>query len=316
MQLLRILADGRFHSGEQLGAQLGISRSAIGKRLQQLEQTLGLELHAVRGKGYRLREPLSLLDSGLIAAEFPHLHLHLEDAVDSTNSLAMRLCREHPQQSQLVLAEMQTAGRGRRGRAWASPYGLNLYLSRTLPINAPLQQLQAPSLVVGLAVVRTLRSLGITDCGLKWPNDILVNGHKVAGILLELTGDPADSCHVIIGVGLNVNMQQHDGIDQAWTSLRQQLGRRLERNELLVALLRHLEDMLQLHRLQGFPAFHAEWEASHLWQGRLVTLSGVGTSVHGRVMGVTTDGSLRLDVNGQEQIFSGGELSLRLQHDS
>ena len=314
MQLLRILADGRFHSGEELGSLLGISRSAVAKRLKHLEESQGIELFAVRGKGYCLDGGLSLLDAGRLGAALPQCRVRVEECIDSTNSLAMRLCREAAG-ADLVLAESQTAGRGRRGRQWISPFAQNLYCSRVLRIEQAQTQLEAPSLVVGLAVARALHRLGLEGAALKWPNDILVEGRKIGGILLELTGDPADVCHVIIGIGLNVNMLQGD-IDQAWTSLRSESGRMFDRNDLCIALIQELDDLLLQHRQQGFAALRAEWERHHAWQGRPVRLTGGPEVVEGEVLGVADDGSLRLRVAGREQSFTGGELSLRLQHDS
>lgn len=314
MRLLRILADGRFHSGEALGAELGISRSAVAKRLQQLEESQGIKLFAVRGKGYCLDGGLSLLDPQRLQAQLPGVRLLVEDTLASTNSTAMQCCR-NPDPPCAVLTECQTAGRGRRGRQWVSPYAQNLYVSRILRVDQPTTQLEAPSLVVGLAVIHALRQQGIADCALKWPNDILVGGRKIGGILLELTGDPADSCHVVIGIGINVNMQQAV-IDQAWTSMREQLGKVVDRTVLAVDLLRCLDQLLLRHREAGFAPLRAEWEAAHAWQGREVCLSGGREPVYGRVLGVSADGALRLQVAGEEQVFTGGELSLRLHDDS
>lgn len=315
MQLLRLLADGRFHSGEELGERLGISRSAVWKQLQQLQADSEVCLHRVRGKGYRLEQPLSLLSAEAIKSRLPDLRLWVEDRVDSTNALALRYltCHEPPF---VVMAEAQTAGRGRRGRHWVSPYGENLYFSQVIRIERSATQLQALSLVVGVAVLRTLRQLGVVGVGLKWPNDLQVEGKKIAGILLELSGDPADVCQVVIGIGINANMRAGSGIDQDWTSMHLETGWQVERNDLAVALAVELEQVLRVHREQGFAAFHEEWEASHVWQGREVRLISGVHEIAGTVLGVTTDGGLRLAVEGSEQVYSGGELSLRLQHDS
>ncbi|SFQ17060.1 BirA family transcriptional regulator, biotin operon repressor / biotin-[acetyl-CoA-carboxylase] ligase [Geopseudomonas sagittaria] len=315
MQLLRLLADGRFHSGEELGQRLGISRSAVWKQLQQLQIDSEVRLHRVRGKGYRLEQPLSLLSAEAIRARLPGRRVWVEDRVDSTNALALRYltCHEPPF---VVLAEAQTAGRGRRGRHWVSPYGENLYFSQVIRIERSATQLQALSLVVGVAVLRTLRQLGVAGVGLKWPNDLLVEGKKIAGILLELSGDPADVCQVVIGVGINANMRAGSGIDQDWTSVCLETGRQVERSELAAALAVELEQVLRVHCEQGFAAFHGEWEASHAWQGREVRLISGVHEIGGTVLGVTIDGGLRLAGEGGEQVYSGGELSLRLQHDS
>lgn len=315
MQLLRLLADGRFHSGEELGALLGISRSAVWKQLQLLHEMTGLALFKVRGKGYRLEHPISLLSTDALFNRLPNLQLHIEERVDSTNAMAMRLlAKQEP--PLLVLAEAQTAGRGRRGRQWCSPYGANLYFSLAIGVDRSATQLQALSLVAGVAVLRVLRRAGVPNIGLKWPNDLLAGGKKIAGILLELSGDPADICNVVIGVGINANMLSGSDIDQAWTSILLETKHQVDRTELAIALAEEFRCVLALHRDEGFSAFHEEWEANHLWQGREVRLISGVHEVAGIALGVTGDGALRLQVDDEEQIFSGGELSLRLQHDS
>ncbi|MNE43262.1 Bifunctional ligase/repressor BirA [compost metagenome] len=153
--------------------------------------------------------------------------------------------------------------------------------------------------------------------GLKWPNDVLVDGRKIAGVLLELSGDPADVCHLVIGVGVNVNMLVDKvGIDQPWTSMRAELGAVVDRNEFVCELNRQLSRYLAMHQAQGFPAMRDEWQGSHLWQGRNVTLATGGRPVNGVVLGVDEAGAILLRVAGVEQSFSGGELSLRLSDDS
>lgn len=315
MQLLRLLADGQFHSGEELGAILGVSRAAIWKQLEQLQAEMGVRLHKVRGKGYRLEQPLSLLSQDLLARRMPGLGICVVEQVDSTNAMALRLLNEAPP-PYLVLAEAQTAGRGRRGRQWVSPYGENLYFSLVIRIERATTQLQALSLVVGLAVLRTLQKMGLDGVGLKWPNDLLVGTKKIAGILLELNGDPADVCHVVIGVGINANMLVAEGVTQEWTSMRLEAGQLVDRNELASALFGELQEHLAIHREQGFAAFHRDWEQSHAWQDCAVRLTSGVQEVVGVVRGVTADGALRLEVAGDEQVYSGGELSLRLRDDS
>jgi BirA family biotin operon repressor/biotin-[acetyl-CoA-carboxylase] ligase len=315
LQLLRLLADGQFHSGEELGAVLGVSRAAIWKQLEQLREEKGVRLHKVRGKGYRLEQALSLLSAERLSSRLMGLKICIAEQVDSTNALALRQLQDMAP-PYLVLAEAQSAGRGRRGRQWVSPYGENLYFTQVVRIERAATQLQALSLVVGLAVLHTLRQLGVSGAGLKWPNDVLVGTKKIAGILLELTGDPADVCHVVIGIGINANMLAADGVDQPWTSIRLETGLVVDRNELVIALAEQLQRHLAAHREGGFAMFQQEWESNHLWQGCEVRLISGVHEVLGSVRGVTVDGALRLLVGGREEVFSGGELSLRLRHDS
>ncbi|MBF8748935.1 MULTISPECIES: bifunctional biotin--[acetyl-CoA-carboxylase] ligase/biotin operon repressor BirA [Pseudomonas] len=318
LKLLNLLKDGRFHSGEALGAALGVSRSAVWKQLQHLESELNLTIHKVRGRGYQLAAPLVLLDEQAIAgfAEGECWPVFIHETIDSTNAEGLRLAAVGQSAPFVVLAERQSAGRGRRGRHWVSPFAENLYYSLVLRIDGGMRQLEGLSLVVGLAVMRTLQAFGLEKVGLKWPNDVLVDGKKITGILLELVGDPADVCHVVLGIGINVNMQVNDLVDQQWTSMRRELGQLVDRNRLVAVLGEQLQREMARHRRYGFAAFQEEWEASHLWQGRKVSLIAGTTTIDGIALGVDGQGAIRLDVDGVEKSFSGGELSLRLRDDS
>lgn len=317
LKLLALLQDGRFHSGEALGATLGVSRAAVWKQLQELEAEAGLVVHGVRGRGYRLVSPLILLEREQLSDNPGGWQPWVFDSIDSTNAEAFRLMESgRGRLPFFVVAERQTAGRGRRGRQWVSPFAENLYYSLLLRIEGGAAQLDGLSLVVGLAVRAALFELGVTSVGLKWPNDLLVSGQKIAGILLEMSGDPADVCHVVIGIGVNVNMQNAVEVGQPWTSMRNELGRLVDRNALINSLNAQLHRFLAKHQQLGFSSVRNEWEAAHLWQGREVTLVSGATEIHGQVLGVDARGALRLLVGGVERQFSGGELSLRLRDDS
>ena len=314
LTLLKLLKDGRFHSGQALGAALGVSRSAVWKQLQHLESDLNLSIHKVRGRGYQLAAPLELLELDQLAASpWP---VAISHSLDSTNAEALRAVDRGVTAPFVILAERQTAGRGRRGRKWVSPFAENIYYSLVLRMDGGMRQLEGLSLVVGLAVLSALRAVGVSDAGLKWPNDVLVSNKKIAGILLELVGDPADVCHVVLGIGINVNMRVASEVDQAWTSVFLESGVATNRNELVSKLSDSLRMYLKRHELSGFSAIQSEWEQNHLWQGREVSLIAGVHQVNGTVMGIDRQGALRMSVNGEEKVFSGGELSLRLRHDS
>ncbi|MFP3497230.1 bifunctional biotin--[acetyl-CoA-carboxylase] ligase/biotin operon repressor BirA [Pseudomonas sp. SIMBA_059] len=318
LTLLELLKDGRFHSGEALGAALGVSRSAVWKQLQHLEAELNLPIHKVRGRGYQLASPLAFLNAEEIAANSGSTvwPVYISDSVDSTNAEALRLVDAGSAAPFLVLAEQQTAGRGRRGRKWVSPYAQNLYYSLVLRIEGGLRQLEGLSLVVGLAVMQALREAGVQRAALKWPNDVLVEDKKIAGILLELVGDPADICHVVLGIGINVNMQKAADVDQQWTSVQLEAGSSVDRNHLVARLGLQLQGYLDRHKSLGFSALQEEWEQNHLWQGRAVSLIAGVNQIDGVVLGIDRQGALRLSVDGVEKTYSGGELSLRLRDDS
>ncbi|ARU87032.1 bifunctional biotin--[acetyl-CoA-carboxylase] ligase/biotin operon repressor BirA [Pseudomonas sp. M30-35] len=318
--LLRLLQDGRFHSGEALGEALGISRSAVWKQLQVLEAEFGLSIHKVRGRGYQLQNPLILLDQQRLSASHAAQGwpVTVLQSVDSTNAEVLRLLAAGESAPFVLLAEQQTAGRGRRGRTWVSPFAENMYYSLIIRIDGGMRQVEGLSLVVGLALLKAIEQLGISNAGLKWPNDVLVEGQKIAGILLEMSGDPGDVCHVVIGVGVNVNMKMvgADVITQAWTSLSNVLGRSVDRNQLVEFFSVHLQRYIDVHMRNGFAALQTEWQDNHLWQGRMATLTAGQTPIKGEILGVDATGAIRLRVDGEERSFSGGELSLRLSDDS
>lgn len=316
LTLLNLLKDGRFHSGQDLGLALGISRSAVWKQLQHLEAELGLSIHKVRGRGYQLAAPLMLLDPLKIEDVGPKWPVTVFDSIDSTNAQALRAVGQGQAAPFVVVAERQVSGRGRRGRKWVSPFAENLYYSLVLRIDGGMRQLEGLSLVVGLAVMQALRKSGVAGAGLKWPNDVLVGSKKIAGILLELVGDPADVCHVVLGIGINVNMQIAEEVDQKWTSIRLESGKSCDRNVLVAELNEQLHAYMQRHQMGGFSVLQAEWEENHLWQGRSVALIAGANQIDGDVLGIDSQGALRLKVGGVEKVFSGGELSLRLRDDS
>lgn len=314
LTLLKLLKDGRFHSGQALGAALGISRSAVWKQLQHMESDLNLSIHKVRGRGYQLAAPLELLESDQLDASPWPVSIH--HSLDSTNAEALRAIERGAMAPFAVMAERQTAGRGRRGRKWVSPFAENIYYSLVLRMDGGMRQLEGLSLVVGLAVLNALKSVGVSEAGLKWPNDVLVGNKKIAGILLELVGDPADVCHVVLGIGINVNMKVASEVDQAWTSLFLESGVAINRNILVSRLNESLLVYLRRHESLGFSDLQSEWELNHLWQGCEVSLIAGVHQVNGTVMGIDQQGALRMSVGGEEKVFSGGELSLRLRHDS
>jgi biotin operon repressor BirA-like protein len=189
--LIRTLADGRFHSGEELGRLLGVSRAAVWKRLQQIRDAFGIEVDAVKGRGYRFREPLDLLDETDIrhhlaesGVESPG-QLYLHASIDSTNSWLMAKGAAGEPSGAVCLAEQQLSGRGRRGRHWVSPYGRNIYLSLLWRFDMTPMQVAGLSLAAAVGVLRTLQAFDCQDAGLKWPNDILWQERKLAGLLLD-----------------------------------------------------------------------------------------------------------------------------------
>ncbi|HCH23132.1 MAG TPA: bifunctional biotin--[acetyl-CoA-carboxylase] synthetase/biotin operon repressor, partial [Oceanospirillaceae bacterium] len=307
-QLLHLLADGHFHSGTELGERLQMSRAAVWKQLQGIEQ-LGLRVHRVRGKGYRLPEGLDLLDVEAIVRHKPSLAkvftLELLMSTPSTNRLLMQRQNDVGIHGQAVFAEVQTAGRGRLGRQWQSPFAEQLALSVGWEFAGGVAALEGLSLVVGLAVVDALTALGIKGAGLKWPNDVLLHGKKLAGVLLELSGDATGPCQVVIGIGLNVHLKDCNLIDQPWTSLRQ-AGYQVQRNELAAALLDALAQWLPHFAAEGFASLQQDWVAHHVYQDKEVHLLGLREAQNGICRGVDAGGALLLEIAGEIKSFNGG----------
>ncbi|NLY59387.1 MAG: biotin--[acetyl-CoA-carboxylase] ligase [Gammaproteobacteria bacterium] len=321
--LLKMMSDGQFHSGEELGRELGVSRAAVWKALKRLEEA-GYPLQSVRGRGYRVPLGAGLLDLQAVQSVLPAplaagIDWQLLDSVDSTNAQLMRqLSNVGDGRVRVCLAEQQTSGKGRRGRNWVSPYGQNVYLSVAVPFSDGAQRLEGLSLLVGLVLVETLENCGFRGCGVKWPNDILLNGRKLAGILVEIAGDLTSDCVAVIGVGINVLMKQPESaIEQAWTSLL--LSRQdapLDRNRLVGEFLRRLLAAIDEFRLQGFAPFVDAWQQRDVWRGLPVRVQAGSSSWNGLAMGVDERGALRLETAEGEMLLHGGEVSLRLNDDS
>lgn len=318
--LVRLLADGRFHSGEALAAALGVSRAAVWKHVRELGVDLGLDIAAVRGRGYRLLAPIDLLDRGRIAAALAPetaaalAQLLVLDTVASTNG---HLMGQRPPRSGLgiaCVAEQQTAGRGRRGRPWVSPFAANVYLSLLWQFELPATALAGLSLAVGVAVADTLRGLGVAEVTLKWPNDVLWRGRKLGGILVELSGEAEGPTRAVVGVGVNHRMPAADGarIDQDWTDLASASPDALPSRCVLVAgLLDRLVGTLREFGADGLTPFLAGWDDLDGLRGREVVVRIGDRSVVGTELGVAPSGALRLLTAEGERQFLAGEVSLR-----
>jgi len=321
--ILNLLADGEFHSGAELGEVLGVSRTAVWKHLQKLEP-LGLPLTSVKGKGYCIEGGLELLEANRItdamnsAARGLIGELDIQSVTDSTNEQALAKGRS----GYICLAEQQTAGKGRRGRQWVSPFGKNIYLSATWGFEGGVAALEGLSLAVGVAIVTALERCGLGGVQLKWPNDVLWQQRKLAGILLEMSGDVDGYCQVVVGIGLNVSMPAQAGgaIDQAWVDVesiaREQGHAPVSRNQLVSMMLSELLPMLQNFQQQGFAAYRERWESLDAYRDRPVVLSTASNRVSGLALGVSETGALRVSVEGREQLFNGGEVSLRREGSS
>jgi BirA family transcriptional regulator, biotin operon repressor / biotin---[acetyl-CoA-carboxylase] ligase len=323
--LIAALADGRFHTGDALGVRFGVSKAAIWKAIKKLDE-FGLDVHSVRGKGYRLSEALTLLDHAAILAHIAPSrraqlsYLEILHTIDSTNSHAMRRVQAgaldlSAGKSWVCLAESQSAGKGRRGREWVSPFGHNLYLSLVREHNSGAVPLDGLSLVVGIALVSALQDQGYCGLQLKWPNDVLLDGRKLAGILLEVTGDITGLCHVVVGLGLNLHSDRDamQSVTQAWAALDQAGFAPAKRNQLAGAVLNKLLTALAMFEHAGFEPFQAKWQEYDCAQNHLLQIHTANGVVEGLGRGVNQQGALLVETSAGVQTFYGGEVSLRLQ---
>lgn len=315
------LADGQFHSGEELARTLGVSRSAVWKAAHTLRE-LGATLHAVPNRGYRLCPGSEALDARRIREQLPSpmrdrvRSVETVWTVDSTNSVL--LARPNPPfgTCDVLLAEYQSAGRGRRGRAWLAPPGGAICLSLSWSFREVPQDLGALGLAVGVCVLRALRGAGLEAGRLKWPNDILVGGRKLGGILIELRAESTGPACVIIGVGLNVALGEpllaeieRTGI--AATDLIASGVTRPSRNALAAALIGQVGEGLQRFEGEAMRPFIEEWRASDALRGSQIEVRTPSGRVSGWAKGIDLHGALVVETPQGIQRFISGEVTVR-----
>ena len=320
-ELLQRLADGPV-GGDTLAREAGLTRAAVWKRIDGLRDA-GIAIVAAPGRGYRLEQPLDLLDADAIRSALPMnpqgglADLEIAWSLDSTNSELLR--RDAPPRGcTVLLAERQTGGRGRRGRAWASPLAAHVYLSLARRFEGGLARLGGLSLVAGVAACEALRDLGFADVGLKWPNDLVVvddNGlRKLGGLLVEGGGEVAGAARAVIGIGLNVRMppQGGDAIDQPWAELAGLSKQPPARNAVVAALLAHLLPALDDFDAHGLAPFLPRYAALDALAGREITVHAAATTWTATSLGIADDGALRVrDAAGAEHLVHAGDVSVR-----
>ena len=332
-ETLKILSDGDFHSGDEIGASLGISRAGVWKHVQKFDD-MGVECHSVKGKGYKIPGGLDLLDKEKIIAAMNLVHkplltqgslIEVHCSVDSTNNIAMQFAKNYVASGFTCIAEQQTSGRGRRGREWVSPFARNLYMSTVWHFDQGVGALEGLSLASGVAVARALQRAGVPGVQVKWPNDILGTSNqadkassaeykKLAGILLEIAGNAADQCQVVIGVGINLAMPEKAGetIEQPWTDVTSMLGQKVNRNQITGFVLGEMLNMLTDFHQRGFQPFWQEWLSLDAYQNCPVELKMAENIISGVSRGINEKGALLLETDEGVQHFSGGEISLRI----
>lgn len=321
--VLRLLADGKFHSGQTIAQHLNISRATVWNTIKQAE-TLGINIFSVRGRGYKLAQAVTLLDEQAIFQSMGNighlgyaaslLNLEIHDHLESTNTYLMKKLSSGVAHATCVAANLQTNGRGRRGRSWQAGLGASLTFSLLWRFQCGASALSGLSLAVGVALVRALHSFGITQVQLKWPNDVLIGREKLAGILIELQGDMEGPSAAVIGIGINLNLPESikQQIDQPTTDLTSVSPQAINPNELLGVLLKNLAEVLSDFEQYGFAQLRDEWTKHHAYHLQSIKmLHPDGRETVGTVIDVAEDGILLVRTAQGDQRFLSGEISLR-----
>lgn len=313
VKLVSLLSDGKYHDGTTIGDKLQMTRSAVWKLIKKLEN-YQIKLDSIKGKGYALLEPLVLLDVKQIKKKCTHskVDISIFESIDSTNAYLKTIVDKD--KITVCLAEQQTHGRGRFNREWYSPFAKNIYLSCLYPFQKDVSELAGLSLVMSLAIIKTLKESGIHEkLYVKWPNDIVYDAKKISGSLIEIQAETHGACHAIIGVGVNTNMLEEsvDAISQAWTSMQQVLKTYVNRNSVCVNLLNNLLDYLQCFAVKGLAPFINEWQHADCLMDKLIAVTNVHETIEGKVMGINEQGHLLLQLkNGKLRAFSSGDTSI------
>ena len=314
---LRHLADGRFHSGEAVAKRLGRSRASLSEALKCVPE-LGVDIFSVPGRGYRLAQPLEFIDAAeleaRLAAAGSRIRVEVADEIDSTSSRLMARAMTGAPAGTCLAAEWQSAGRGRRGRSWVSQLGGSLTFSLLWRFERGAGHLGGLSLAVGVAVARALESCGAARVQVKWPNDLVVDFRKLAGILVEMSGDLQGPSVAVIGIGVNYRLGERvlDRIDQAVVDVASCAAPVPRRTELLASLLAQLEIALVEFERGGFASFREPWRALHAYQGRAVRVMPAGEPpFDAEVRDVAPDGALVVASQGRTVALSSAEISLR-----
>jgi BirA family biotin operon repressor/biotin-[acetyl-CoA-carboxylase] ligase len=309
-QLVEALANGQFHSGAKLAEQFDLSRTAIANNIAAL-QALGLDVYSVKGKGYALAKPLTLLSEHVISeylAPSVQPQLTLLPVIHSTNTYVKDNIEQMPQGA-VVVAEAQTAGRGRRGRQWVSPFAASLYLSICWRFQGGYQQIGGLSLFVGDCVLKALQSLKVDGLGVKWPNDIYRHGRKLGGILVEVEGQIGSEVSCIIGIGINVDLPDLESqIDQPFNDLS---DLNIDRNHLCAALVNTLHQQMPDFEENGLANIVDSWNQYDVFAKREVAIISQDNTLRGMNLGINVQGALQLQTATGVRDIHGGEVSLR-----
>lgn len=316
--VLTLLSDEKHYSGEIIAKKLKMTRAGVWKIIQYAN-TIGIEINGITRKGYQITHPISFLSPDKIKEHLSEDQkknikiIEVFDEIDSTNSYLLQRIYEFSKIPRICLAEQQTEGRGRRGRTWHSPFGQNIYLSLLWKFSASRSDFQGLSLVVAIAIAEVLKKLNLPKpVQLKWPNDIFIGGKKCAGILIETRGEMHDGVQVVIGVGINVNMERSttQEISQNWTSLFHELHHTLDRNILTANIINKIIEYVDLFDKKGFASFQPRFEKYDMTVSRDIQVNYDNKIIKGKARGIDQQGRLILMTNEGRMLISIGDVSV------
>lgn len=310
--ILKKLKHTEFTDGTTIGNALGITRAAVWKAIQKLQNEYQVAIESHRTYGYKLQSPLIMLDQAKILAAIDANNVMVEclTSVDSTNTYLQNSTLKSDYH--ICMAEEQVKGKGRFDRVWRSPFAENLYYSLKVSLQKELSELSGLSLAVAVSVAKTLaHKYPALDIKIKWPNDIYINAKKLSGILIEVKAESNAQSQIVIGIGVNINMQHNEDITQDWTSLANELNDYVDRNELAISISNELIATLQRFESNDFSVFIADYAKYDYLKGKIIGLNILNKEViTGVANGVNALGQLKLKVGDSERVFASGEASV------
>ena len=312
LELFRHASDN-YLSGEEICRDLGITRTAVWKQIRQLRD-LGYEIEAIPSKGYRLQTTPDTLIPSEVSAGLDTVvvgrNIVFLPETDSTNTRARQLAEEGAEDGTVVIADLQSQGKGRMGRFWVSPSGVNLYLSIILRPKIELRHATQMTFLTAVAVAEAIEDAGDFSPNLKWPNDVLLHDRKIAGLLNELNAETEQIHFMVLGIGVNLNMKQEQfpsDLRTPATSLLVEGGKKVSRLEFTRLLLKKIDSLYSLYQEEGFAPILARWEQRCQMLGRKVEVDYQHSRVTGTVKGLDEAGALLLSRSdgGEERVLAG-----------
>ncbi|HLB55982.1 MAG TPA: biotin--[acetyl-CoA-carboxylase] ligase [Coxiellaceae bacterium] len=317
--VLTLLSDGKRYSGEIIAKKLKMTRAGVWKIIQYAN-TVGIKINGITRIGYQITHPISFLSPVKIKEHLSKDQkknikiIEVFDEIDSTNSYLLQRIYEFSKIPRICLAEQQTDGRGRRGRIWHSPFAQNIYLSLLWKFSLARSDLNGLSLVIAIAIAEVLEKLKMPKkIKIKWPNDIFIDEKKCAGILIETRGEMHDGAQVVIGIGINVNMQAstEKEISQKWTSLSRELNHAIDRNELAAHVIDKVIADIERFDAKGFLPFQFLFEKYDMTFSQEIQIQFDNKSIKGKACGIDQQGRLILMTKEGRMHISIGDVSMQ-----